>query len=186
MFAASGKKAPRAAQASNDKGKTKAEIDNALFDQVKAVKLKAFFVGRKAVPPDYAHTDYTLLYNTRGKPKVTLRRKAPDAEPEDVVLEYPMGEPGAVSVTWGDTKRLRDEEFLNDTLIEFGLKCRDRGVPDAAKLAPQIHVFNSFFYKQLSSKKDLKRGMDPYLLVEKWTKRVDLFSKRYIVVPINE
>ncbi|GAA5927358.1 hypothetical protein JCM3775_002525 [Rhodotorula graminis] len=409
MFAASGKKAPRAAQASNDKGKTKAEIDNALFDQVKAVKLKAFFVGRKAVPPDYAHTDYTLLYNTRGKPKVTLRRKAPDAEPEDVcdwsqkeiervsyhdgseehtmpfvefyfkkdkagnavlnqlaaacelddvsrvepgertivvpvdrkdlpvkwesnpttptaqvlvlclkdwrctkastgnakgakgtydkaleeadvtardiarrtsghkgkgkqsqpklsfpnapvaakaprlhtdaagdyvesepprggeggpprrssrpstsafagdaqvaaarealakprsvspygaeeiVLEYPMGEPGAVSVTWGDTKRLRDEEFLNDTLIEFGLKRimknieeRDRGVPDAAKLAPQIHVFNSFFYKQLSSKKDLKRGMDPYLLVEKWTKRVDLFSKRYIVVPINE
>ncbi|GAA5854949.1 hypothetical protein JCM9279_003583 [Rhodotorula babjevae] len=112
---------------------------------------------------------------------------------EEVVLEYPPNEPGAVSLTWGDTKRLRDEEFLNDTLIEFGLKRiiksieeRDQGLPDDAKLAPQIHVFNSFFYKQLSSKKDAKRGLDPYLLVEKWTKRVDLFKKRYIVVPINE
>jgi len=38
------------------------------------------------------------------------------------VLEYPIGEPGAVTVTWGDKKRLNDEEFLNDTLIEFGLK----------------------------------------------------------------
>ncbi|GAA5914312.1 hypothetical protein JCM8208_004431, partial [Rhodotorula glutinis] len=112
---------------------------------------------------------------------------------EEHVLEYPMNEAGAVSVTWGDTKRLGDEEFLNDTLIEFGLKRimkdiedRDVGRPDDDKLAPQIHVFNSFFYKQLSSKKDLKRGMDPYLLVEKWTKRVDLFKKRFIVVPINE
>ena len=34
-----------------------------------------------------------------------------------------MHELDAVSVTWGDTKRLRDEGFLNDTLIEFGLKC---------------------------------------------------------------
>jgi len=63
---------------------------------------------------------------------------------------------------------------------------RDVGRPDDEKLAPQIHVFNSFFYKQLSSKKDAKRGLDPYLLVEKWTKRVDLFKKRFIVVPINE
>ena len=38
------------------------------------------------------------------------------------VLEYPIGEPGAVTVTWGDKKRLNDEEFLNDTLIEYGLK----------------------------------------------------------------
>ncbi|GAA5934058.1 hypothetical protein JCM3775_002863 [Rhodotorula graminis] len=111
---------------------------------------------------------------------------------EEIVFEYPMHELDAVSVTWGDTKRLRDEGFLNDTLIEFGLKRimeniekRDRGVPDAAKLGPQIHVFNSFFYQRLSINKDLKRGVDPYLLVEKWTQRVDLFKKRFIVVPIN-
>ncbi|BGP52068.1 hypothetical protein JCM10450v2_008039 [Rhodotorula kratochvilovae] len=113
--------------------------------------------------------------------------------PDEVVLEYPLGEPGAVSVTWADTRRLRDEEFLNDTLIEFGLKRimkgieeRDASLPEGEKLAPQIHIFNSFFYKQFSSKKDKKAKLDPYNLVEKWTKRVNLFEKKYIVVPINE
>lgn len=35
---------------------------------------------------------------------------------------YPFGVPGAVNVTAGDLARLQPEEFLNDTLIEFGLK----------------------------------------------------------------
>ncbi|GAA6048740.1 hypothetical protein JCM3770_003937 [Rhodotorula araucariae] len=111
--------------------------------------------------------------------------------PDQVVLEYPLGEPAAVSVTYADTQRLRDEEFLNDTLIEFGLKRimkgieeRDAHLPDGEKLAPQIHVFNSFFYKQLSTK--WTNDNKPYHLVEKWTKRVNLFEKKYIVVPINE
>lgn len=41
------------------------------------------------------------------------------------VLEYPLerkaGET-SVSLTYGDVKRLGEDEFLNDTLIEFGLK----------------------------------------------------------------
>jgi len=61
---------------------------------------------------------------------------------------------------------------------------RDQSLPDHEKLAPQIHVFNSFFYKQLSTRKT--KNLDPYSLVEKWTKRVDLFKKKYIVVPVNE
>lgn len=47
---------------------------------------------------------------------------------------------------------------------------RDQSLPDHEKLAPQIHVFNSFFYKQLSTRKT--KNLDPYSLVEKWTKRV--------------
>jgi len=38
------------------------------------------------------------------------------------VLSYPFGEAGAVNVTNGDVARLEPGEFLNDTLIEFGLK----------------------------------------------------------------
>ena len=60
----------------------------------------------------------------------------------------------------------------------------DASLPDDKKIAPQVHIFNSFLYKQLSTPK--KKGVDPYKLVEKWTKKVNLFEKRFIVVPINE
>ncbi|BGP20603.1 hypothetical protein JCM10213v2_008766 [Rhodosporidiobolus nylandii] len=118
-------------------------------------------------------------------------------KPEEVVIEYPLErKPGATSValTWGDTKRLREDEFLNDTLIEFGLKRaveklveQDEGRPPEERLADKVHVFNSFFYKQLSSRKP-RNGPDNYgySLVAKWTKKFDLFNKKYIVVPINE
>ncbi|GAA6015130.1 hypothetical protein JCM10207_003612 [Rhodosporidiobolus poonsookiae] len=127
-----------------------------------------------------------------------LRAKPLEPEkyrPEEVVLEYPMQRvPGvsSVSLTWGDTKRLNDEEFLNDTLIEFGLKRAlekvqqaDTKRPEPERVFDQIHVFNSFFYKQLSTKVNKSKGSS-YQLVEKWTKKVDLFRKKYIVVPINE
>ncbi|GAA5990210.1 hypothetical protein JCM11641_001818 [Rhodosporidiobolus odoratus] len=132
-------------------------------------------------------------------PEVTIRRAAPVDlyPPEKVVLEYPLQRmPGttSVSLTYGDTKRLREDEFLNDTLIEFGLKRavdklveRDASLPEDQRIAPKVHIFNSFFYKQLSTKKP-PRGPDDhgYSLVKKWTKRVNIFEKKYIVVPINE
>jgi Ulp1 family protease len=38
------------------------------------------------------------------------------------ILVYPPGQTGAVNITNGDVTRLAPGEFLNDTLIEFGLK----------------------------------------------------------------
>ncbi|GAA5871768.1 hypothetical protein JCM1840_003995 [Sporobolomyces johnsonii] len=117
--------------------------------------------------------------------------------PEQVVLEYPINESGAgaVAVTYADKKRLNDDEFLNDTLIEFGLKRAltkvkeaDEKRPEGQKIAPLVHVFNSFFYKKLSTRKPSKapKDWDAYSLVEKWTKKINLFEKKYIIVPINE
>ena len=77
-----------------------------------------------------------------------------------------------MNITRGDLKRLDEGQYLNDTLIEFGLKCVLHGLSTddslnwAARLwldelrrsdpekAEQVHVFNSFFYKKLSSKKE--------------------------------
>ncbi|GAA6059135.1 hypothetical protein JCM10212_003882 [Sporobolomyces blumeae] len=117
---------------------------------------------------------------------------------DQVMLEYPNNEPGSVTLTWGDRKRLNEDEFLNDTLIEFGLKKAIHKVKesDARKqeqdrIAPAVHVFNSFFYKKLSTTKrhmtaEEKAKADPYYLVQKWTKKINLFDKKYIIVPINE
>lgn len=40
----------------------------------------------------------------------------------DSILVYPFEGTGGVSLTVQDLSRLDDEEFLNDSLIEFGLK----------------------------------------------------------------
>ena len=71
------------------------------------------------------------------------------------------------------------------------------------ELFEQAHLFSSFFYKKLSTKdryvqsqRDAgqscdgcvrhRPGDDPYLSVRKWTSKVDIFSKKYIIIPINE
>ncbi|KAG2155898.1 uncharacterized protein EDB93DRAFT_1128735 [Suillus bovinus] len=83
-----------------------------------------------------------------------------------------------------DLNRLRPHEFLNDTLIEFGLKLWLADLKEQnPDFAEQIHVFSSFFYKKLNNKKSLDEG---YQSVKKWTSRVNIFSKKYIIVPINE
>ena len=38
------------------------------------------------------------------------------------ILVYPFSGPGALNVTKSDLARLKPDEFLNDTLIELGLK----------------------------------------------------------------
>ncbi|KAI0669163.1 hypothetical protein C8Q78DRAFT_198943 [Trametes maxima] len=103
---------------------------------------------------------------------------------DELVLVYPPSGTGAVNITRGDLKRLDNGQYLNDTLIEFGLKVwlnnLRRRQPE---LAEQVHVFNSFFYKKLNAKKDISEA---YPSVRKWTSKVDIFSKKYIIVPINE
>ncbi|KIJ62621.1 hypothetical protein HYDPIDRAFT_114280 [Hydnomerulius pinastri MD-312] len=108
----------------------------------------------------------------------------PPPEPDELILMYPPTGTGALSIMRSDLKRLGPEEFLNDTLIEFGLKLwlNDLREKDPG-LADQIHVFSSFFYKKLNNKKNAEEG---YQSVRKWTSKVDLFSKKYVIVPINE
>ncbi|GAA99651.1 uncharacterized protein L969DRAFT_86927 [Mixia osmundae IAM 14324] len=105
----------------------------------------------------------------------------------EVMLVYPFDAPGAVSITKGDFNRLDEGEYLNDTLIEFGLKLilDDIRKRDAA-LADKIHIFNSFFYKKLSQRSKGFTEQDAYDSVKKWTAKFDLFDKDYIIIPVNE
>lgn len=64
----------------------------------------------------------------------------------------------------------------------------------------RTHVFSSFFYKRLTTKPPAKRkSMNPiendpaaspaakrHSRVKSWTKNVNLFTKDFIVIPINE
>jgi Ulp1 family protease len=106
----------------------------------------------------------------------------PKPDQDEVILNFRSGI-GSLNITNGDVSRLKPGEFLNDTLIEFGLKLWLNELHGSnPELASQVHVFSSFFYKKLST----KVPEDGYNSVRKWTSRFDLFQKKYIIVPINE
>eukprot|EP00898_Chlorokybus_atmophyticus_P005516 jgi/Chlat1/5966/Chrsp4S06179 len=102
----------------------------------------------------------------------------------DVV--FPTNEPDAVTVTNADMERLAPSEFLNDTLIDFYIKYLQTNLPDSQRA--RIHFFNSFFYKKLTQadKDGQSGGTVGYARVRNWTRRIDIFTKDYIIVPINE
>ncbi|EDQ88694.1 uncharacterized protein MONBRDRAFT_25909 [Monosiga brevicollis MX1] len=89
---------------------------------------------------------------------------------------------GSFTFTQGDLNRLNEGEFLNDNIINFYLKHLNSRI--TAEQAQRVHMFNTFFYGRLT-----KRGKNTtsgYESVKRWTRKVDLLNKDFIVVPVNE
>ena len=90
-----------------------------------------------------------------------------------------------------DLASLQGKAYLNDAVIDAVLKLRlRRGVNHDTRSG--VHIMSSLFYKQLCSIEQPKSGGDVLhrmlpaaMAVRGWTKRVDLFSKRLIIVPVN-
>lgn len=82
----------------------------------------------------------------------------------------------SLDVSRADLLTLSPGEWLNDEVINFYLQLI---VAHASKppTGLQIHAFNTFFYAKLSE--------DGYGAVRRWTKRVDIFAKDVILVPIH-
>ncbi|XP_073266540.1 probable ubiquitin-like-specific protease 2A isoform X5 [Populus alba] len=104
---------------------------------------------------------------------------------EEVI--YPKGDPDAVSISKRDVELLHPETFINDTIIDFYILYLK------SKLKPgdkhRFHFFNSFFFRKLA---DLDKGPSnacggrlAFQRVHKWTRKMNLFEKDYIFIPIN-
>ncbi|KAJ3048041.1 hypothetical protein HK097_010934 [Rhizophlyctis rosea] len=102
---------------------------------------------------------------------------------------YPADGKNSVAVTAEDYLRLQDGEFLNDTVIEFYIKylLNEKIKNEFPARVEESHFFNSFFYEQLQRKEGGRKDDDAaYQRVQKWTKKMNIFEKKYIFVPINE
>ncbi|KAG7092091.1 hypothetical protein E1B28_008467 [Marasmius oreades] len=105
-------------------------------------------------------------------------KQGPKPPKNEKVLEYPFNTLGCVQIFEKDVARLRPGRFLNDVIVEFGLRLWYRELEEKSSLlSQQIHICNTFFFQKLTE--------EGYKGVAKWTRNVDIFSKTYIVVPIN-
>ncbi|KAF9974496.1 hypothetical protein BGZ73_002092 [Actinomortierella ambigua] len=126
------------------------------------------------------------VFKSEAKSSSVQPEKQATSSPSRLLFTYPFsGGPKSITIHESDVARLEPDQFLNDTIIEFGLKYMQDDLQHVnPELAKQIHVFNSFFYERLSE----RDGSSPisYNKVRKWTSKVDLFSKKYILVPVHE
>ncbi|XP_050210330.1 probable ubiquitin-like-specific protease 2A isoform X2 [Mercurialis annua] len=104
---------------------------------------------------------------------------------EEVI--YPEGDTDPVTITKRDVELLRPETFINDTIIDFYIKyLRNKIKPEDQH---RFHFFNSFFFRKLADlDKDpssVHEGRAAFQRVRKWTKKLNLFEKDFIFIPVN-
>ncbi|KAH9557399.1 hypothetical protein CY35_07G083200 [Sphagnum magellanicum] len=99
------------------------------------------------------------------------------------VLTFPQNDPDAVTITQKDIQRLKPKEFLNDTIIDFYIKFLQSKL--TAKDKERFYFFNSFFFSKLADD-DMMHGKAAFARVKKWTRKVKLFDKDYLFIPVNQ
>ncbi|CAH8867784.1 unnamed protein product [Trichobilharzia szidati] len=132
-----------------------------------------------------------------------------NGDEESFKFDYkPAGSIDGITLTECDLECLKPGALINDAIINFYLKyLYFEQLTDFQRQA--THVFNVFFYSRLtaaaaggggnvsSSSVDTHNStvteatttemiLARHASVAKWTRRVDLFSKDYIIIPINE
>jgi Ulp1 family protease len=83
-------------------------------------------------------------------------------------------------VEFKDMYKLYPETWLNDEIINFYMVLlMDRAATNSnSNIFPAIHCFNTFFCSTLR-----EQGYDK---VKRWTKKVDIFAKDLLLIPINQ
>ncbi|ETI24624.1 hypothetical protein G647_03993 [Cladophialophora carrionii CBS 160.54] len=101
-------------------------------------------------------------------------------------LVYPQPGRRAAIVHFDDLARLDHDGFLNDNLILFFMRYlethMERNNPEVYK---RMHFFNTYFYEALTKTPNAKKTLN-YEAVSRWTKNINLFSRDFVVVPVNE
>ena len=102
----------------------------------------------------------------------------------NVYLVYPPEEDAtnAITITEGDKRRLEPFQYLNDSLIDLKIRHMDRS-QEFSKRQGLWYSYNSLFYSKIRGSENMEKS---YMSVERWTKNIDIFDKKLVVVPINE
>ncbi|KAI7731996.1 hypothetical protein M8C21_030184 [Ambrosia artemisiifolia] len=107
-------------------------------------------------------------------------------QPFDDII-YPKGDVDAVSISKRDVDLLLPDTFVNDTVIDFYIKYLKNKIKPEDK--HRFHFFNSFFFRKLADPEKgplhASEGKAAFQRVRKWTRKVNLFEKDYVFIPVN-
>ena len=110
------------------------------------------------------------------------------------LFRYPHDDAAGVVFTRADYECFLPEAPLSRTAVDFGLRVIARHVDsDPSNIARDVHTFPSDFFTMLrgdDSFNNLKADGDmarrAYERVERWTRGVDVFAKKFLLVPVVE
>lgn len=118
-------------------------------------------------------------YNTRFQMRKRLKKtskKRKEIENLTTFITFPKYGIKSISLTNGDISLLNTYSMLNDSIIDFYCRYIEMSLKKRKK-DQNFHFFSSFFYKMLENSP--KNALS-------WTKKVDIFSKQFLVFPVNE
>ena len=129
----------------------------------------------------------------------TLKKTSGEANKIAKYCQYPLSGKDNVSVSEEDYCTLEDESFLNDTIISFYLNWIQHSIVPVES-REKTHMFTTYFYSKLTTRPpklrnklhpiednvNLTPGEKRHERVKRWTKKVNIFEKDFIIVPINE
>ncbi|CAB0040630.1 unnamed protein product [Trichogramma brassicae] len=100
------------------------------------------------------------------------------------IITYPEGaQSGGFTIRVSDYKCLDDGAYLNDVMIDFCLKYFfDKILLDENR--KRTFVFSSFFYQNIVPGPN-QNSKDCHEKVKRWTKSINIFTKDFIIIPIN-
>ena len=149
-------------------------------------------VFSKFFPPRATRSSavYSVPLNTRDtetvKPRAKFSQTGELGTPWKKPLVYPKTGKKRETVDFQDLERLDDDEFLNDNLIGFYLRYLEHYLErEKPEIAKKVYFFNSYFFERLTQAQKGTKAIN-YAAVQKWTRTVDIFSRDFVVVPVNE
>ena len=112
------------------------------------------------------------------------------------LFRYPHDDAAGVVFTRADYECFLPEAPLNRTAVDFGLRvlvARTFPDPDFGNIERDVHTFPSDWFSMLSQdntcgklKADSEVALRAYARVERWTRDVDVFAKKFLLVPVFE
>ncbi len=135
-------------------------------------------------PPETANVD--LLALEEEQPDYSML----EVPSNSTLFRFPPHGKGNITVQYEDYLRLQNNEYMNDTLIDFYLKIIEQ--KQAAMVAAskgtetRLYFFTSFFFGRLRQNKEAAPSEIQYNGVKRWTRNVDLFKKELSFMPVCE
>lgn len=112
------------------------------------------------------------------EPPVEEREKPAKFSPP---LNFHFHDKKVFTVSLSDFRTLYNNEWINDTVIDFFIKYNiEQAINNGKFSAEDIYAFNSFFFTKLTS------SDNHYENVKRWLNKIDLMLFPHIIVPINE